>query len=149
MPSPLINHYSTKVVLGRGDNRATSYFLPEFLSKGSKAVKWTWMHCHSTKCRRWGKHHFLEYFKNRINFDKSRIYTIFDIWKNHKPSIGKFLKWIACNFWDNFWENLININDYWRDLAFLPFSANFFLAPYMLHHIGKKFQSSIRHVEKT
>ena len=37
----MIYQYSAWVFLGRGDNRATSYFLREFLSKGSKAVKWT------------------------------------------------------------------------------------------------------------
>ena len=38
-PPPHPNQYTAQVVLGRGDNRATSYFLPELFSDGSKAVK--------------------------------------------------------------------------------------------------------------
>ena len=37
------------------------------LSKGLKAVKWTRIHGHSTKCRRWGKTIFFLYFTNRKN----------------------------------------------------------------------------------
>ena len=36
-----INQYSAQVNLGRGDNRTTSYFLPEIVPKGSKAAKRT------------------------------------------------------------------------------------------------------------
>ena len=42
--SPHNNQYSTQVVLGRGDNRETSNFLPELFSEGSEAVNehgWT------------------------------------------------------------------------------------------------------------
>ena len=50
--SYLYDQYSAQVVLGRGDNRAASNFLPELFYKGSKTIVCTWMHADPTNCRR-------------------------------------------------------------------------------------------------
>ena len=68
----ILNQYTAQVDFGRGDNRATSYFLPELFSEGSKAVKWTMDVLPFDELSQVRKIPFLRYLKNRINFNNSR-----------------------------------------------------------------------------
>ena len=64
--------YTAQVVLGRGDNRAASYFLPELFSEGSKAVKGSMDVLPFDELSQVRKIPFSRYLKNRINFNNSR-----------------------------------------------------------------------------
>ena len=70
--SVIYYQYTAQVVLGRGDNRAASYFLPELFSEGSKAVKGSMDVLPFDELSQVRKIPFSRYLKNRINFNNSR-----------------------------------------------------------------------------
>ena len=124
-----MHQYSPQVFLGRGKNRVTCKILPEIFTKGSEAVRGTWMRCHSTNFRRWGKPHFWRFFKNRTNLNIRRKFAII-------PFIAKFCCLIYLCIY-HIWNKLRPSNGKMKKQKLLDIFA-FFSSITIIHHIWNK-----------